>query len=206
MKVRGGRPDAVLDARIRRQPRRQPQGILQPGAARPREFRSARQLERGFGGFWQNLRDLISPPKLPPLQVTSQPVAVKEIWSKNTQFTRVQMLSIAFHVVDAGADHRSAAAGADVAPDHQGEFLHVDVSSISPFLPKLPPGAKKAGGGGGGGEHNPIACEQRSSFRNSRWTQFTPPKVKSRIRMRASQMTPTVLGPPELKLPSPQHG
>src|SRR5271166_5892723 len=40
--------------------------------------------------LWQNLRDMISPPKLPPLNVTSKPVPVKEIWSKNTQFTRVQ--------------------------------------------------------------------------------------------------------------------
>ncbi len=49
--------------------------------------------------MWQNLRDMISPPKLPPLNVTSKPVAVKEIWSKNTQFTRVQSLSIAFHIL-----------------------------------------------------------------------------------------------------------
>ena len=49
--------------------------------------------------LWQNLRDMISPPKLPPLNVTSKPVAVKEIWSKNTQFTRVQSLSIAFHIL-----------------------------------------------------------------------------------------------------------
>ena len=53
----------------------------------------------GFSGFWQNLRDLISPPKLAPLKTTSQPVAVPELWSKNTQFTRVQALSLAVHVV-----------------------------------------------------------------------------------------------------------
>jgi len=29
--------------------------------------------------MWQNLRDLISPPKLPPLKVTSQPVKVKDM-------------------------------------------------------------------------------------------------------------------------------
>src|SRR5271163_1570078 len=53
----------------------------------------------GLGGFWQNLRDIISPPKLAPLKSTSQPVAVPELWSKNTQFTRVQALSLAVHVV-----------------------------------------------------------------------------------------------------------
>jgi hypothetical protein len=39
-----------------------------------------------YSVFWQNLRDLISPPKLPPLKVTSQPVKVKEIWSKDKAF------------------------------------------------------------------------------------------------------------------------
>src|SRR5271163_719088 len=42
----------------------------------------------GFGGFWQNLKDTISPPKLAPLKVSSKPLPVPEIWSKNTQFTR----------------------------------------------------------------------------------------------------------------------
>src|SRR6202021_1408199 len=49
----------------------------------------------GLGGFWQNLKDIISPPKLPPLRTTSQPVAVPEIWSKNTQFTRVKAWRVA---------------------------------------------------------------------------------------------------------------
>src|SRR3984957_20591876 len=40
----------------------------------------------GFGSLRQNIRDVFFPKKLPPLQTDSQPVAVKEIWSKNTQF------------------------------------------------------------------------------------------------------------------------
>ena len=44
--------------------------------------------------LWQNLRDWIAPRKLPPLQTTSQPIPVPEIWSKNTQFNRVQIVSI----------------------------------------------------------------------------------------------------------------
>src|ERR1700751_1881823 len=37
----------------------------------------------GFGGFGQTLRATMSPRKLPPGQVSSQPVSVKDIWSKN---------------------------------------------------------------------------------------------------------------------------
>src|ERR1700761_3754848 len=30
--------------------------------------------------FWRDLKDTFNPPKLPPLEVTSKPVAVKSIW------------------------------------------------------------------------------------------------------------------------------
>src|ERR1700690_611081 len=49
--------------------------------------------------FWQNLRDTISPPKLPPLKVSSQPVKGKEIWSKDKAFGPSQGISLAVHAV-----------------------------------------------------------------------------------------------------------
>ncbi|MGB7666256.1 MAG: hypothetical protein WBL66_03255, partial [Candidatus Acidiferrales bacterium] len=49
--------------------------------------------------FWENIRDTINPKKLPPLETTSEPVDVPEIWTKNKQFTKVQALSLAIHVV-----------------------------------------------------------------------------------------------------------
>ena len=48
--------------------------------------------------LWQNLRDLISPPKLPPLKVTSQPVKVKDIWSKDKAFGPSQAIALALHI------------------------------------------------------------------------------------------------------------
>src|SRR5258708_16219747 len=32
--------------------------------------------------FVQNIKDLFNPPKLPPLDVTSKPIAVKDIWGE----------------------------------------------------------------------------------------------------------------------------
>jgi protein TonB len=156
----------------------------------------------GFGGFWQNLRDMISPPKLPPLKTTSAPVAVPEIWSKNTQFTRVQALSLAFHVVvivllvlpllpALMSPATTQAKGMTVIP--------LDISS--PYLPKLPPGAKKAGGGGGGGSHELLPASKGKLPKFS-YTQITPPKVKPPENPEFAA-TPTVLGPPQLNLPSP---
>jgi len=49
--------------------------------------------------FWENLRDTIAPPKLPPLKVTSKPVQVRDIWSKNEGFQRAQAVSLLAHSV-----------------------------------------------------------------------------------------------------------
>jgi hypothetical protein len=38
--------------------------------------------EPWFRSLYQNLRDLLNPPKLPPLEVTSRPIAVKDIWDQ----------------------------------------------------------------------------------------------------------------------------
>jgi hypothetical protein len=52
----------------------------------------------GYKVMWQNLRDLISPPKLPPLQVTSKPLKVKDIWSKDKAFGPSQAIALAVHI------------------------------------------------------------------------------------------------------------
>jgi len=48
--------------------------------------------------FFQNIRDLISPPKLPPLNVTSKPVKVKDIWSKDKAFGPSQAIALGVHI------------------------------------------------------------------------------------------------------------
>jgi periplasmic protein TonB len=156
----------------------------------------------GFGGFWQNVRDVIAPRKLAPLRTTSAPVAVPEIWSKNTQFTRVQALSLAFHVVvivliiiplwpELMSPGTTQAKTMVVTP--------LDITS--PYLPKLPPGAKKAGGGGGGGAHELLPASKGKLPKFS-LTQIVPPKVKPPDNPKFAA-TPTVLGMPDMKLASP---
>lgn len=172
--------------------------------------RSARQLANSdmlvdwkprASSFWGNLRDVIAPRKLPPLKVTSKPVVVPEIWSKNQQFRRVQAMSLAVHFLFAiliavpllprlWAPTVTQASGPNVTP--------ID---LSPYLAKLPPAAKKAGGGGGGGAHELLPASKGKLPKFS-WTQIAKPAVKPPENSKLA-MTPTVLGPPELKLPSP---
>ena len=52
-----------------------------------------------FRSLARNIKELIHPPKLPPLELTSHPVAVKEIWgSYGGQGKRAGMTSFAIHV------------------------------------------------------------------------------------------------------------
>jgi hypothetical protein len=47
--------------------------------------------------LWEDIRFAIAPPKLPPLNVTSKPIPVKPIWSKDENYSKAQMLSLVAH-------------------------------------------------------------------------------------------------------------
>ncbi len=154
-----------------------------------------------YRAFWENLRDAIAPPKLPPLKVTSQPVKVRDIWSRNEKFRRAQGLSLALHAVLAmllivPLIHH-------VMPSTQAnsktEVISID---ISPYLAQLPPGKDKAGGGGGGGERMQTA-PSRGRAPKFDPLQKTPPMATLRNLNPKMPAVPTLLGPPDLKVPSP---
>jgi protein TonB len=153
----------------------------------------------GFGGFWQNLRDLIAPPKLPPLQTTSQPIDVPDIWSKNTQFTRVQALSIAFHVLVLAlivAPFLSMIYSPNTTK--AGAPTITQITDISPYLAKLHAAAKKAGGGGGANDIKPVSRGRAPKFS---YTQIARPLVQTPSNPKFP-MQPTVLGNPAIVPPN----
>jgi periplasmic protein TonB len=155
----------------------------------------------GFGSLGQNIRDAFFPKKLPPLQTISQPVAVKEIWSKNTQFTRLQALSMVFHVVVLVLIILPLAPGLLSPATTKASSRNEMSTDISALLPKLLPGVKRAGGGGGGGSHD-LRRATAGKLPKFSAIQLTPPKAVTNPNARLAT-TPTVLVPPELKFASP---
>ena len=168
----------------------------------PRAVPSRMTVERqpGFKLFWQNLRDLISPPKLPPLQVTSKPVKVKEIWSKDKAFGPSQGIALAVHVgltlLVLSPWLYPIAKKVAASPANNSLVTPIDMSD---YTPKLPPGKDKAGGGGGGGERNPLPATKGRAPKFS-FNQIAPPMVHTKPD---SNIQATLLGPPDLKIPSP---
>jgi periplasmic protein TonB len=150
--------------------------------------------------MWQNLRDVISPPKLPPLKVTSQPVKVRDIWTKDKAFGPSQIIALAFHIGVTALIFSpllyEAAKKVAASPVNNQLVTPLDISD---YAMKLPPGKDKAGGGGGGGERNP---EPATKGKLPKWsmTQIAPPMVHPKPD---SKFEATLLGPPDLKIPSP---
>ncbi len=150
--------------------------------------------------FYQNVRDLISPPKLAPLKVTSKAVKVKDIWTKDEVFSRAQVVSICFHaalvvlilvpILKVASTNVNAKTNVLVTP-----------LDLSTYQAKLPPNAKPAGGGGGGGAHEkePATKGVVPKFSSQ---QITPPQI-IRNPHAALMVEPTLIGPDNLKVPSP---
>lgn len=155
-----------------------------------------------FPSFWQNIRDMISPPKLPPLKVTSKPVRVKEIWSKDQNFWWTQAIGLAINVGIVAL--LTVPLVQHLMPQHTqaSSKIGVEPIDISPYMAKLPAGKDKAGGGGGGGERMQTP-PTRGKAPKFAWTQFTPPVVKLHNLNPKLAMDPTLLGPPDLKINSP---
>src|SRR5690349_9610690 len=153
-------------------------------------------LEPTYRVFWRNLRDLISPPKLPPLKLTSKPVPVRPLWAKRREYSVAQMVSVGVHVVVAVLIIWPFARKI-VQPTVQA----MQVVDISEYLSKLPPAKERAGGGGGGGEHKQQPPTQGKVPKWS-MTRITPPLLTPHPIPKLPS-DPTLLGPPELKIPSP---
>lgn len=165
----------------------------------PVNSRLAVNWGNNFGGFGYRLKEFFSPTKLPPLQVTSKPVKVKDIWSKDENFGWTQMASFALHIAVFGAIFAVALFWHFSSPT---EAKNVEVTQIdlSPYVSKLPAGAQKAGGGGGA--NRSVIPPERGKPPKFKYTQYTPPQANPMPKPKLP-MDPSLLGPPDLKVASP---
>ena len=173
-------------------------------AMRPGASRLAVQWGANFGGFGHRLKEFFAPTRLPPLRVTSKPVKVRDIWTKDENFGWTQAVSMFLHggLILLG-----------VLPIWWNIIPHttqantktgIDITQIelSPYVSKLPAGANKAGGGGGGGDRSPTP-RTKGRAPKFNWTQFTPPSATIKNPNPKLAMDPSLLGPPELKIVNP---
>lgn len=149
--------------------------------------------------FIQSLKETINPPKLPPLEVTSKPVPVKDIWGlTGGQETRAGSLSLIVHATvitlllvigtNETIQKKAKEAVTLIAPD------------LAPYVPKNAPQKQAMGGGGGGGDRSPTPPAKGKLPRPAP-KQFTPPVQVVQNEQPKLIMEPTLVIQPDAQLP-----
>jgi periplasmic protein TonB len=150
-----------------------------------------------FRSLIRNVKELIRPPKLPPLEVTSKPVPVKDIWGfYGGQEKRAGISSVAIH---AGVIGLLFILSTNKTIQ---KVVKDQISLIAPDLSPYKPTVKKndMGGGGGGGDRSPTPPSKGKLPRLAD-KQFVPPMAVIRNPDPKLVMEPTLIIQPDANIP-----
>jgi TonB family protein len=145
-----------------------------------------------------NAREKLFPKKLPPLELTSQPVKVEDLWGAYNYKKQSAGVSLAVHALALGGLIALSIAGARVvnAPTQQISLVGPEISDYVPLSSKA---HDTTGGGGGGGDHDKLVAPKGKLPKFS-MQQITPPAMVIRNEHPKLAVEPTVVVPPEIKL------
>jgi len=148
-----------------------------------------------FVSLWQNLKEMIHPEKLPPLEVTSKPVPVKDIWGLYATDRKSMLYSLALQgtvvlLLFTVSLNKTVQ-----------EKVKETVTLIAPVLEPMKPEKQTMQGGGGGGNRSPIP-EAKGRLPKIALKQFVPPTEVVLNEHPKLTMEPTIVAPPDAVLPN----
>jgi protein TonB len=146
-------------------------------------------------------RALFEKPEAPRIPLTSQPVEVPNIWQDYPQQPGSWVTSLLVHAVALAALVLPFAIERMLTPVKAA--TKYELVDISPYLSQLTGPDEKMGGGGGGGNRSPTPASKGAVPKFDR-TQLAPPMAVLPNLNPKLAVQPTLLGPPELKLPQMQ--
>jgi protein TonB len=139
------------------------------------------------------IKELINPPKLPPLEITSKPVEVKNEWGmyKGNE-SKAGVLSLAGHI----AVIALLLWLSSLKPVQKviAEVTQLVAPDLRPYISSVK--KDKSGGGGGGGTRSPLDAS-KGKLPKPAPKQFTPPRVDP-IDNPKLPMTPTIVAPNDI--------
>lgn len=149
-----------------------------------------------FRSLVRNIKELIHPPKLPPLEVTSKPVPVKEIWGfYGGQGKRAGLTSFLVHVsVIALLFFLGTNKAVQQVVKQQIDLIAPDIAPYKPTIKK-----DTMHGGGGGGDRSPTPAS-KGKLPKLAPRQFVPPQVKPPEDAKLV-MEPTLVIQPDANIP-----
>jgi periplasmic protein TonB len=155
--------------------------------------------EPWYSSLIRNIRETIHPPVLPPLQVTSKPVAVKEIWGLYGRDKKSNAMSLAIHATVVVLLFTVASSKA--VQQKAKEVMTLIQPDIAPYIPKMAEQKNQMQGGGGGGDRSPLPASKGRLPKPS-MKQFTPPMAVVNNPNPKLVMDPTIIAPPDTPLPN----
>lgn len=151
--------------------------------------------------FFSDLKENLFPKKLPPLEVTSRPVQVKELYGKNEFRSPAQAVSLVIHVLLVTILFAFGVKTAieQVAEKKDTKLIATDLAPYTPTIQNKRAG--DSGGGGGGGDRSPLP-PSKGRLPKPSLKQFTPPMAVVNNPDPKLVMEPTILAPPDVQLPT----
>jgi TonB family protein len=152
-----------------------------------------------YKSFIRNIRETINPPKLPPLEVTSKPIPVKDIWGLYGRKKESWLMSLTGQI--AVVVLLFTVFSTKAVQQKVKEAVHLVAPDIAPYTPELPVKPKTLQGGGGGGDRSPTPASKGRAPKFSP-RQFVPPAAVVNNPNPKLLMDPTLIGPPDVQLPN----
>jgi periplasmic protein TonB len=165
-------------------------------------LRGSESSESVWKSLAQQIHDRLHPEKLPPLKLTSRPIKVKDIWGDYNYTKKSAVSSTIVHIIAIAAIIGLTIMGRNVVK--KVEQPHVTL--VNPDLSEVMPISMKKNdtlaGGGGGGDRDKIQAP-KGKLPKFAMEQITPPAMVIRNDHPKLAVEPTVVMPPQVKLPSP---
>jgi TonB family protein len=159
--------------------------------------------EPWYKSLYESLRDLVNPPKLPPLEVTSKPVPVKSIWGmyapdrKNWGYSAILLSALLALLTFLSIKV--------VQEAKKREVTSIIDPNLAPYLPEIKKNGQLAGGGGGG-DRSPTPAS-KGKLPKIALKQFVPPEAVVHNEHPKLIMEPTIISPiPLPNINSPNLG
>ncbi len=153
--------------------------------------------------LWASLRDNVRavffPEKLPPLRLTSRPVAVRDIWGEYNYKKQSASVSLVVHILLLAGLIGLSIMGVKAVTEKPKETVTLIAPDLDPQLPITPKKNQTMAGGGGGGDRDKLQAP-KGKLPKSAMEQITPPAMVIRNDNPKLPVEPTVVLPPQIKL------
>ncbi|HVZ18327.1 MAG TPA: energy transducer TonB [Terriglobales bacterium] len=147
----------------------------------------------------RQIHDRLFPEKLPPLQLTSRPIKVKDIWGDYNYTKKSAVGSTVFHAVAIGAVIALSIAGRHVVKKVEEQHITLVAPDLNEIMPISMKKNDTLAGGGGGGDRDKIQAPKGKLPKFS-MQQITPPAMVIRNEHPKLAVEPTVVMPPQVKM------